>query len=39
MKEEERFKTHIKEPRSQQVASIILVLIVIAGEIYWLFFR
>ncbi len=35
---DERFKTHIKEPRWQQIVSIIIVLGVVAAEL-WLVLR
>jgi hypothetical protein len=33
---EERFKTHIKEPRWQQVVSVVVVLVVFGLELYFL---
>jgi len=36
--DDERFKTHIKEPRWQQVVSIIIVLGIVATEL-WLVLR
>jgi hypothetical protein len=36
--DDERFKTHIKEPRWQQVVSIIIVLGIVAIEL-WLVLR
>jgi hypothetical protein len=36
---DERFKIHIKEPRWQQIVSVVVVLVIVATELWFVFLK